>query len=120
MSRVVFVAAPLSQLRQHFLQCLQRQHHGTAELDETGACLRRVLRVPGQPILGGALIITRVIPAVALSRSDQCKTDAPTRHAMKEEEKEQRRNGICARMWSASVSATLPRLFAFRGTLGCA
>jgi len=58
MSRVVSVAAPLSQLRQHFLQRLQRQHHGTAELDETGACLRRVLRVPGQPILGGALIIT--------------------------------------------------------------
>jgi len=71
MSRVVFVAAPLSQLRQHFLQRLQRQQHGTAELDETGACLRRVLRVPGQPILGGALIITRVIPAVALSRKQR-------------------------------------------------
>jgi len=59
MSRVISVAAPLSQLRQHFLQRLQRQHHGAAELDETGACLRRVLRVPGQPIFGGALIIIR-------------------------------------------------------------
>jgi hypothetical protein len=54
-----------------------------------------------------------------LASSEQRKTDAPTRRTMKEEE-QRGANGICARMWNASVSATLLRFFAFRGTLGCA